>query len=133
MRFGIPVQTFDGYLLFKRKRSWWLLRDTPLLEHVSHLKVSIIGMRAFNQVQEFLKPTTRLIQVFGRFATKRVYPIDRVQLDALLTGKILSGLENDQDGYIILSFKDQAIGLGLLIKGTIRSQLPRKDFLFIKR
>jgi hypothetical protein len=131
-RFGIPVQTFDGYLLFKRKKSWWLIRDTPLVEQISHLKVSIIGMRAFNQIQEFVKPTTKLIQVFGRLATKGVYSIDNVQLNLLLNGKTLPGLTDDEDGYIILSFKNQPIGLGLLIKGTIRSQLPRKDFLFIR-
>jgi NOL1/NOP2/fmu family ribosome biogenesis protein len=130
-RFGIPVQTFDGYLIFKRKKSWWLLRDTPLLERFSHLKVSIIGMRAFNQIQEFIKPTTRLIQVFGRFATKRVHSIDRGQLDLLRNGNTLPGPADDQDGYIILSFKDQPLGLGLLIKGTIHSQLPRKDYLYI--
>jgi NOL1/NOP2/fmu family ribosome biogenesis protein len=132
-RFGIPVQTFDGYLIFKRKKSWWLLQDTPLVERVSHLKVSIIGMRAFNQIQEFVKPTTRLIQVFGRFATKRVYSIDSVQLDVLLNGKTLPGPVDEQDGYVIFSFKKQPIGLGLLLNGTIRSQLPRKDFLLITR
>ena len=95
--------------------------------------MSIIGLRAFNQVQEFVKPTTRFIQVFGPLATKRVHPIDGAQLDALLNEGILAGSVEGQDGYIILSFRDQPIGLGLLIKGRIRSQLPRKDFLFIKR
>lgn len=90
-------------------------------------------MRAFNQIQEFVKPTTKLIQVFGRFATKRVYSIDSVQLHVLLNGKTLSGWADDPDGYIILSFKKQPIGLGLLIKGTIRSQLPRKDFRLTNR
>ena len=132
-RFGIPVETFDGYLLFKRKKSWWLLRDTPLLERVPYLKVSNIGIRAFNQIQEFVKPTTKLIQVFGRLATQKVYSIDNFQLALLLNGKTLSGPADEEDGYVILSFKNQPIGLGLLIKGTIRSQLPRKDFLFINR
>jgi NOL1/NOP2/fmu family ribosome biogenesis protein len=108
------------------------LRNTKLLERVPHLKVSIIGLRAFNQVQEFVKPTTRFIQVFGRLATKRVHSIDREQLEALLNGEILPASSDEQDGYIILSFRDQPIGLGLLIKGRIRSQLPRRDFLFIK-
>ena len=103
------------------------------MERVSHLKVSNIGLRAFNEVQEFVKPTTRLIQVFGRLATKGVHPIDEEQLADLCDGKTLSGPADTQDGYIILSLNDQPLGLGLLIKGTIRSQLPRKDFLFIKR
>ncbi len=132
-QFGIPVETFDEYLLFKRKKSWWLLRETPLVEQISHLKVSIVGMRAFNQIQEFLKPTTKFIQVFGRLATKRVYPIETVQLELLLNGKSISGLKDERDGYVILCFKNQPIGLGLLLKGAIRSQLPRKDFLSISR
>ncbi len=127
------MQTFDDYLLFKRKRSWWILRNTLLIERTAHLRVTMVGLRAFSQVQGFVKPTTRLIQVFGRFATKRIYPLERAQLEALLNGDILPGRPDDQDGYIILSLLKQPIGLGLLIEGRIRSQLPRNDFHFMNR
>ena len=127
-RFGIPETLFDDYLLFSTKRSWVLLKRSLHIETASHLKVSKVGLRAFQRVGNFVKPTTRFIQTFGRFASKAKLQINMAQLETLLEGgEIPVDLKLD-NGYVILSTEnDRVLGLGLLIKGKIRSQLPRKE------
>ena len=126
-RFGIPERLFDDYLLFKRGKNWWLLRNSHLIMSVSRLKVSIVGLRAFNQIGEFVKPTTRMIQVFGHCATMARLEIGEGQLWKLAAGKIFPVDMEIENGYVILSLKGQPLGLGLFINGMIRSQIPRKE------
>lgn len=127
-RFGISQMHFADYLLLRKKKSWFLIRNTPHMSSASQLKVSQAGVRAFQRVGHFLKPTTRFIQTFGRWATHARFPIDRTQLDALLEGnKIHVDIPLD-NGYVILTIgDDRVLGIGLYINGMISSQLPRKE------
>ena len=130
-RFGIPAKLFDGFLLFKKNKSWWLLKETNALAAACRLKISSLGMRAFNQVGDFIKPTTRLIQIYGTSATKAGIELREEELRRLLEGEgipVDPGLVN---GYVILRHKGHPVGLGLLINGTVRSQLPSKELKFL--
>ena len=131
-RFGISPDLFDSYLLFKKKKTFWFMKSSGLIPNVSHLKIQRLGIKAFQEVGSFMKPTTRIIQYFGGMATKAVIDLEDNQLKNLLKGEYLPvnmGLEN---GYIILSYKEQVLGLGLLIDGKVRSQLPVKDVKFLR-
>ncbi|MEE9420140.1 MAG: hypothetical protein V3W43_11705 [Desulfatiglandaceae bacterium] len=127
-RFGIPERLFDDYLLFGRNKSWYLLRGGLQLVAASRLKVSKVGLRAFQKVGAFIKPTTRFIQVFGHAATKARLEIGEEQLQRLLAGQ---GLHMDLDlskGYVILALRQNPIlGLGFFIDGKVRSQIPRRE------
>ncbi|MBW2616791.1 MAG: hypothetical protein JRD02_11530 [Deltaproteobacteria bacterium] len=128
-RFGIPEKVFDNYLLFKRKGSWQLIDNTVLeVMSASQLKVSKVGLRAFQKIGVFVKPTTRLIQVFGQAAIKARIEIDDEQLARLVAGEELP-VDMDLDtGYVILvQRKDRVLGLGFLINGKVRSQIPKKE------
>jgi len=104
------------------------MKRSQHIETASHLKVAKVGLRAFQRVGNFVKPTTRFIQTFGRFASKAKLQINMVQLQTLLEGgEIPVDLKLD-NGYVVLSTEeDRVLGLGLLINGKIRSQLPRKE------
>lgn len=84
-------------------------------------------MKAFQQVGQFLKPTTRFIQLFGSRATKSTLVVSESDLVRLQQGKVLSlDLELSQ-GYVILKLDAaRIIGLGLYVNGTVRSQLSAK-------
>jgi len=129
-RFGLSQSVFDGYLLFKRQRSWWLLGDSPFLQFASRLKVAGVGLRAFQRVGKFMKPSTRMIQMFGHLATRAIVEIDEAQLQKLASGDPLYVELDIEDGYVILSFEGHILGLGLLIEGKILSQIPRNEFHF---
>jgi NOL1/NOP2/fmu family ribosome biogenesis protein len=127
-RFGIPGRLFENYLLFKRKKSWRLLKNIPRDAEVSKLKVTKIGLKAFEKVGAFVKPTTRMIQIFGESATKARVEIDEEQLVGLLAGEELR-VDLDLDaGYVILVLrKNRILGLGFFINGRVRAQIPRKQ------
>ena len=92
------------------------------------MKVAKVGLRAFQRVGGFIKPTTRFIQTFGRFAGKAKFQINMVQLRMLLEGGEIPVDLKLNNGYVILSTEeDRVLGLGFLINGKIRSQLPGKE------
>ncbi|MBW1720866.1 MAG: hypothetical protein JRH13_01465 [Deltaproteobacteria bacterium] len=130
-RFGIPRKVFEGYVLLRKGKSWWLLKDSPLLEMARRLKISLAGMRAFNRVGGFIKPTTRLIQVFGKKARKAVLEISKDQLYRLASGERIEADLAVEKGYVILRYKGRALGLGFYANGTVLSQLPKKDLKFL--
>ena len=130
-RFGISSDIFDDYLLFAKKKTFWLVNKSRLISEISHLKIKRLGIKAFQEVGSFIKPTTRIIQYFGHMATKAVFNIDGEQLKQLLKGEYLPFDGDLENGYVILSLKGQVLGLGLLIKGEVRSQLPSDDVRFL--
>jgi NOL1/NOP2/fmu family ribosome biogenesis protein len=129
-RFGISENVFDGYLLFKRTRSWWLLKNAHFFQSASRLKVAGIGLKAFQRVGKFVKPGTRMIQMFGHLATKARVETDEVQLQKMVGGSPLNVESEIEDGYVILSLGCHILGLGLLIEGKMHSQIPRKELNF---
>ena len=105
-----------------------LLKRNLHIETASGLKVSKVGLRAFQKIGNFVKPTTRFIQTFGRFASKARLQIDIVQLQTLLGGGEIPVDIDLDNGYVVLAMgANRVLGLGLCINGKIRSQLPKKE------
>jgi NOL1/NOP2/fmu family ribosome biogenesis protein len=126
-RFGIPEDIFQEYLVFRRKKSWQLIKGVNQVAQASILKVSKVGIRAFQRVGSYVKPTTRMIQIFGHRATKARVEINEEQLSMLLSGEKLSADLAIDRGYVILTFKSRILGLGFFLKGKIRSEISRKE------
>ena len=126
-RFGISKGLFDDCLLFKKNKTWWLLKDSPLVKPTSQLKVRRIGLKAFQSIGIFIKPTTRMIQLFGHKAARAVLDINERDIQKLAAGGLIPAVMDIDNGYVILSFKSRILGLGLLIDGMVRSQIPQKD------
>lgn len=72
-----------------------------------------------------------MIQMFGHLATKASVEMDEVQLHKLASGDPVEVELDLEDGYVILSFEDCILGLGLFIDGRIHSQIPRKEISFL--
>jgi len=106
-----------------------LLRQSVHLDVGIHYKykVSMAGMRAFQIIDDFIKPSTRMIQIFGHLATRSKVDLDKGQLATLLEDGLLETDLELTSGYVILCFKGKALGMGLFLRGQLRSQLPRKD------
>lgn len=98
---------------------------------LSNLKVGMVGLRAFQKVGKYVKPSTRMIQIFGKAATKGRYDLEEDELQSLLAGEAIPSGSDLENGYVILSLKGHILGLGLLIDGAIRSQIPRKELRFL--
>lgn len=105
-----------------------MVRNTNLLTEASRLKITHVGLRAFQQIGGFVKPTTRFIQSFGRFATRARLQISITQLQSLLEGNKIPVDMTLDNGYVILTMDpDRILGLGLCIDGMVSSQLPKKE------
>jgi NOL1/NOP2/fmu family ribosome biogenesis protein len=132
-RFGIAQTAFDHYLFFTRRKGWWILKKNSSLAKISRLKVSQVGMRAFQQVGRYIKPTTRFVQIFGKLATKAVVRLDAYRLQSIVKGEPMSMDLRLENGYIILFYEDHPLGVGLYIDGGILAQLPKKETVFFRR
>jgi hypothetical protein len=127
-RFGIPKSAFDRLLLLQVGKGWWLLRESAHLEAASRFKVNACGMKAFQTVGQFLKPTTRFIQLFGGLATRSVVYLTEEEFLAMQEGEGIQAREPLENGYVLLVLDRRAIvGLGLLVHGVIRLQVRKGD------
>ena len=101
------------------------------MERALQLKVWRVGLKGFQEVGRFIKPTTRMIQFFGHGAEKAVLELREEDLSRLTEeGRIQTDMEIE-NGYVILSFRRKILGLGLLINDVVISQLPKKDVRFL--
>jgi len=114
-------------MLFKHRQSWWFLRGSPSTALPSRLKVHMVGMKAFQRVGAFVKPTTRFIQAIGSRATRSRLDLGGEGLQELLKKGTMDLPNADlKEGYVILCVGDYVLGLGLYIRGRLKSQIPRK-------
>jgi NOL1/NOP2/fmu family ribosome biogenesis protein len=102
-----------------------MVRASPFVEKARALRVSFVGLRAFSKVGRFIKPSTRMIQVFGKSATRSRFEVGKEGLVRLLSGETLRIESEQEDGYVILSHGGDILGLGLILDKVLRSQLPR--------
>ena len=128
-RFGIRRELFDPFFLFKRTDSWWLLKKNRFISSVSKLKVNMVGFRAFHKVGDYIKPTTRFAQIWGRYAIRSKINLNRGQLKELISkDKIPFNFKGLENGYVIVFYEDVPIGVGLFLSNTLYCQLPKKEF-----
>jgi hypothetical protein len=126
-RFGIHESVFADFDLFSRRKTWWLLRKTVSKNLPVRLKVSQVGLKAFDRVGKYLKPSTWMIQIFGHHATKGIYPLTDGELERLLKGEPLSVDSAMDEGFVILRLGEHVLGVGLLSQGKITSRIRRSE------
>jgi NOL1/NOP2/fmu family ribosome biogenesis protein len=130
-RFGIPETLFDQYLLFKKKKSWWLLRESPFVVPAAQFKISLAGLRVFQKINRYVKPTTRMIQIFGHHATRATLDLNKREFEGLETREPFQVGFEIENGYVIISYEGHPLGLGLFINGLVHPQIPRKELRFL--
>lgn len=130
-RFGILPAVFEDYLVFRRKNTWRMLKKCEHMDKAAQLKVEAVGIKAFHRIRNFIKPTTRLIQMFGRHAVKSRITLTKEALDSLARGERLPVEAPTENGYIILFYRGHALGLGLVVNGVLQSQIPKSELRFV--
>jgi hypothetical protein len=126
-RFGIREQAFADFDWFSRGKSWWLLRKTARSRLPVRLKVNQVGLKAFDRVGKYLKPSTRMVQLFGHHATKGFYRLREGEFETLLRAEPLEVGSIMEEGFVILRLEDHILGLGLLFRGTITSRIRQSE------
>jgi hypothetical protein len=54
-RFGIPTSEFHDCVFFKHQQSWWMVKNTSGAPLPRRLKVTMVGLKAFQKVGSFHK------------------------------------------------------------------------------
>jgi NOL1/NOP2/fmu family ribosome biogenesis protein len=126
-RFGIHESVFTDFDLFSRRKTWWLLRKKVSMNLPVRLKVSQVGLKAFDRVGKYLKPSTWMIQIFGHHATKGIYHLTVREFETLLKGDPLNVDSAMEEGFVILRLGEHVLGVGLLSQGKITSRIRRSE------
>ena len=124
-RFGIPKESFNDYHFIENEEKFWICSlDTTTIDF-KNLRTEGIGM-LFARKGLTLKPTTNMIQLFGKFATKNIVELNEEQKTRFLSGLDISELDANVDsGYVIVKYKENYLGCSLYKEGTLKNQIPK--------
>lgn len=127
-RFGLPRSLFSPFVLLAGEggRVYLGPRSFPDLRDTVH-----VGLPAA-RIGRTIKPSSQLIQLIGRHATKNVVQLTKHEAAAYLLGDDLPSRGNAADGHVILMFGGMALGCGLLRDGIIKNRLPKGKRLAVK-
>jgi len=129
-RFGIPPSALcDHRLLRQGEHVCALRREAGGLADA--LNVAGAGLKLLKSTGSGgFKPSTRGVQVFGRWATKNLCDVTAEDLRALVEGRSLP--REGARGFVLLRFAEAVVGVGLLRDGQLVSQLPRNVTMYLR-
>ena len=78
-----------------------------------------------------VKPSTNLLQMFGKLAKRNFLELSREDAIRFIRGEDLDSKEGD-DGYVILKHKGIPLGCGLLKEGHIKNMVPKAKRLDVE-
>jgi NOL1/NOP2/fmu family ribosome biogenesis protein len=125
-RYGIPPGTFEGYSFWERGagKIWVFHGEVPAPAPIEGLGMTFLRTR-----REHWKPTTEATQRFGRAASRNVLELDRARAERFVAGEDQQVAWDGDWGYLIVAHElagdPEPIGVGLYIRGELRSQIPK--------
>jgi NOL1/NOP2/fmu family ribosome biogenesis protein len=125
-RFGLKAELFEDLLLFQKKDTWYLLKQSIWLEQAVRFKVGFVGLKSFRHIGGYIKPTTRFMQMFGSKAQRSRYELNEQELQQIMAGEPIDVEWPIDPGYVILAHQSRIIGLGFFSQNRILPQLPRQ-------
>lgn len=144
-RFGFPKKIFQEYKFLQSKDRIYIISK----------KLSSIGLNPITQgylfarINKTIKPSTDMIQVFGKYATKNIIELEREEAKKIIQGldieldflserksavskEMIYNRNSLTDGYVILRYKNYDLGCGLLKEGRIKNQIPKGKRINVK-
>lgn len=125
-RYGIPPETFEGYTFWEKGAGKiWAYAGVAC----DPASLEALGLMVLRTRQEHWKPTTDGVQRFGRHATRNVLTLSGDQARRFLRGADQAVPWDGEWGYLIVAHDlvddREPIGVGLYLRGKLRSQVPK--------
>lgn len=121
-RFGLDPELFSGSGFYLASKGRVYLGPQQSIPKPRIVTIGLLVAR----VGENIKPTTNLLQAFGRHVKKNSIALSREQTLAYARGEDISPDAGDAtEGYVLLSYEGHPLGCGLLKDGTIKNMLPK--------
>ncbi|NYZ74274.1 hypothetical protein H0O00_03965 [Candidatus Micrarchaeota archaeon] len=131
-RFGLAPETFRGFGLYLASKGRVYLGPERAIGEPRVVSVGITIARLSGTV----KPSTNLIQLFGRQMTRNVIPLEKEEAVSYAKGEDIrlpaERLSHVTEGYVSLGYADVPLGCGMLKDGSIRNMLPKAKRLGLK-
>ncbi|MEW6748904.1 MAG: hypothetical protein AB1295_04320 [Candidatus Micrarchaeota archaeon] len=143
-RFGLGPEVFKDFGFYLASKGRVYLGPRRAIDRPKVVTVGLLIARAGDSI----KPTTNLLQAFGRQVKKNEIRLSREQTLSYVRGEdirmagpgssaspqTVSGLGSpvSGDGYVLLTYEGYPLGCGLLKAGTIKNMLPKAKRLELK-
>ena len=135
-KFGVPPETFDDYVFYKKgaKKVWAVRREAvgavegDEAETLETLDYESVGLPLMRIGGEHDKPTTDALQLFGDAVRKNSVELDAEDAREFVRGEDVE-IEFGEDmvdlGYVVVNHEGEVLGCGLYFPGELRSQIPK--------
>ncbi|WP_413698885.1 methyltransferase RsmF C-terminal domain-like protein [Psychromonas sp. KJ10-10] len=133
-QFGIT--NIDG-MLYQRDKELWLFPDNikPLMNKIRFSRLGIRVAEEFGNVRKSgFKTQHEFIIAFAKQANKNIIELNATQAKEYFQGKDIRELNfstknapsKGSSGEILVSYRDEIIGLGKLVSNRLKNNLPRE-------
>ncbi|MBU0533120.1 hypothetical protein KKB44_06525 [Candidatus Micrarchaeota archaeon] len=128
-RFGIPANLFDDFEFYGASKGRVYLGPKSAISSPEPVSVGFLAARIGNSI----KPSTNLIQLFGKYATKNIINLNKENTIKYANGEdVIIDSKEFTDGYVILSYQGSPLGCGHAKGKTITNLLPKAKRLQLK-
>jgi len=130
-RFGCEIDFDFGMLKSRSGKIYLITKDVSKL-NLKKLRISRTGIYFATYEEKFKNNKIRLsiegAQMVGALAKKNILEIDDLQLKKWFFGEdlVVKNAFNLSDGFVILKYKNDFIGCGLLKQNTVKNYVPKE-------
>ncbi len=134
-RFGLDKSLFLEYSFYLGVKDRLYLGPRSDRADMNGMRVATVGLMVA-RADEHIKPTTNLLQVFGRRIAKSVIDLDKEKAGKFVSGEdiILTPSEIGlvSEGYVLLRYLGIPLGCGHLKDRAIKNMLPKAKRLKLR-
>jgi len=131
-RFGIPMSVFDDFEFYGGNKGRVYLGPKNPIINPEPVSMGLLVIRVDNSI----KPTTNLLQLFGRYANKNIVILTKNHTLEYTNGSDIrptaEETNNSTNGYVVVSYEDSVIGCGMLKEGLLTNLIPKAKRLKLK-
>jgi hypothetical protein len=131
-RFGLTEAELGGFGLYMASKGRIYLGPRRTIDRPPAVSLGLLVARVSGTV----KPSTNLLQSFGRHISRNLIILTREQAMSFARGSDLEvgedALGGATDGYVLLKYGDAPLGCGLLRGRSVRNMLPKAKRLELR-
>ncbi len=131
-RFGLGPDAFEGYGMYLASKGRVYLGPKTAIDKPKVVTLGLLIARVGGTV----KPSTNLLQLYGRRITRNLIGLDKDQAAAFARGedvRLQEGQDPDcSEGYVLMSYSGTPMGCGFLKAGMVKNLLPKAKRLELK-
>jgi NOL1/NOP2/fmu family ribosome biogenesis protein len=123
-RFGLDPRLLDGYSFYVSAKGRVIIGPAEIPE----MRIDTAGI-LIARVYQNVKPTSNLLQLFGRQMSHAIVKLEREEAHRYMEGLDMPLPEYAEvdfdDGYVLMQYAGYPLGCALLKEGKIKNMLPR--------